>query len=805
MSDWPKAETPTPSDPLVSTDLQRSHQRSWRGPFDRKPVAMSTAGNQQQTFPAIPPSHSAGDHEMRDYYADPDVPRPSGNQAPYLTPYLGLRARLSQIWVNRWTILLLLVLVRTLIAIASIDDNLGSARKQALSACTGVESMGTAMASLPHYMAQGVNELTATGIEKSVNGLYSMLTLSVTAVEELVVFVINLLTSTYVCLITLAVSGSLHVALDVIEDVSDFLNNTLGDIGDSIQSTVGDFQDSLNDFADAINSIPDFFGSDSEVPELDISGDLDRLDDLQLPSSLDEGLRDLNDSIPTFEQVQNFTNNAIRFPFEKIKDLINGSIDAFEFNRSVFPVPEREQMKFCSENDGINDFFDNLVDIAHLARKIFIAVLVILAILVCVPMAWREIKRWRLMQQRAQLVNKHAFDPMDVIYISSRPYSSTIGIKLANRFRSVRNQTAVRWAVAYATSTPALFVLSLGVAGLFACLCQLILLRALEKQVPELSNEVGQFAERVVTSLNNASESWALETNALITDTNNDINREVLGWAVNGTDALNDTLNTFVDGMTDVLNDTFGGTVLYDPITEVLNCLILIKIEGIQRGLTWVHDHAHVDFPLLPNDTFSLGAAASLTDSGSDDAFLANPDSVASDQITAAVVEVIDKIEEGIRIEAFISGFIVLVWVILVFIGIGRAVTVFASPGKTRAEGGPSAYRVDPETDNMRGGHLHDVIPASAAPPYEYHDSTKGAAAPADPADNPFEPRAFPTYGPGAGGADTGTKIHDGASRDVGVAVTRPVHLRSSSHGDLGGVTPVDEKSGDPFGDRNRV
>ncbi|KAG9706476.1 hypothetical protein KCU77_g22649, partial [Aureobasidium melanogenum] len=78
---------------------------------------MSSAENQQHAFPAAPPSLSAGDHEMRNYYATQDVPRPSSNQTSYLTPYLGLRARLSQVWINRWTILILLVLIRALLAI----------------------------------------------------------------------------------------------------------------------------------------------------------------------------------------------------------------------------------------------------------------------------------------------------------------------------------------------------------------------------------------------------------------------------------------------------------------------------------------------------------------------------------------------------------------------------------------------------------------------------------------------------------------------------------------------------------------
>ena len=263
-------------------------------------------------------SLNAGDHEMQDYNRAGDAARPLPNTAPTITPYLGLRARLSQVWINRWTVLLCLVLARILLAARSLDDNLGSARREALSACTGVESMGSAMASMPHYMSQGVNELAATGVEKAVNGLMSMLSLSVTGVEELVVFVVNLLTSTYVCLITLAVSGSLHVALQVVKDVSDFLNKTLGDISNEIHQDVKSFQDDLNKFTSALDSVPKIFGSSSSIPTLNITS-LDKLDHLELPDTLDQGLDKLNSSIPTFAEVQNFTNNAIRLPFEEVK------------------------------------------------------------------------------------------------------------------------------------------------------------------------------------------------------------------------------------------------------------------------------------------------------------------------------------------------------------------------------------------------------------------------------------------------------------------------------------------------------
>lgn len=742
---------------------------------------MSFTANQQHAFPAAPPSLSADDHEMRDYHAPQDASRPAINRTPYLTPYLGLRARLSQIWINRWTILLLLVLVRTLIAIASLDDNLGSAKAKALSACTSVESMGSTMASMPHYMSKGVNELTASGVEKAVNGFYSMLDLTVTGVEEIVVFVINLLTSTYVCLITLAVGGSLQAAVELLQDATKFLNDTLGTIGDDIQKGAASFEDKINSILSKINSIPFV---DNSVPTLDISSDLTKLKDIKLPSTISDDLTKLKDNIPDFKTVNNFTNNLIRLPFEEIKKLINESIDTYNFDRSVFPVPQKEQLSFCEDNNGISDFFDNLFQLAHTARKIFIGVIVTLAILACIPMAWREIRRYRLMRENAQLALKEGVDPMDVAYIASRPYTATFGIKLSNRFSSVRRQALVRWAVAYATSTPALFVLALGIAGLFACLCQYILVKSVEKTVPELTGQVSAFAEKVVFALNNASDEWANGTNTVILDTNRDINQKVFGWVNTSTTAVNDTLNSFVDGMSDVLNKTFGDTILYEPIKGVLNCLITLKIEGVQKGLTWVHDHAHIDFPLMSNDTFSLGAVASINNESS--TFLASPDSKTKDEITEVIISLTDKIKSAILQEAIISTCLCLIWVFIVLVGCSRAIFLFAGNGKTRGEGGQT-YVVDPITDNYRA-HEIPPRPESVAPPYEYHNK----AAPYT-----ITPRPFPTFPPSSS-RDVGSeeeKMGTVDSHHVGEGVTKPSHYRASSHAHVGVPSPLDEKS----------
>jgi hypothetical protein len=618
--------------------------------------------------------------------------------------------------------LLLLVLARILIAAAGMQSDMDSAKREAQSACTSVEAMGSSMASMPHYLSRGVNELTASGLESAVNGLISMLLLTITGVEALIIFFIKVMYQTYLCLFTMVIRGSTQAALGVIEDTTKFLNSTVKTIGEDIGKAVDTFETGLNKFLDGINKVASAFGG--SVPELDLSKNVAELKDLHLPGSITETVDKINSSIPTFDEVNKFVTDVLKFPFEEVKGLINGSLGNYTFDRSALPVPAKEKLSFCDENNGINSFFRKVAEMIVTARKVFLAVLIIAATLVCVPVAWQEVRRWHTMKERSQIVRKDAHDPMDVVYIVSRPHTAGAGIKAASRFSNSRRQILVRWAVAYATSPTAIFVLSLSLAGLFACLCQYFLLKAVERTVPELSSEVGEFAEKVVTSLQNTSAKWANDANGVLDTTSNDINKNVFGWVNTSTTAVNDTLNVFVDKTTGVLNATFGGTILYGPVQEVFNCLIGLKVASVQKGLTWVHNHAHVNFPRVPNDTLSRGADTSINNSTDvSDSFLANPGDKTSDKITEVVMRVLNKIKEGIRVEAIISSCILGVWLLNMLFGIIRALILFCGRDKNRGDGGGAPIINNPDAHGLMEVPLtsipNTIATSHPAPRYE--------------------------------------------------------------------------------------
>lgn len=234
-----------------------------------------------------------------------------------VTPYLGLRARLSQVWFNRWTLLLFLIMVRVLLATQSMDSDLESARDKSLSACTGVESMGSAMASMPHYMSKGVNEMAANGIELTVKALQASLLMLITAIQEIVIFIINLATSTYLCLITFAVKGSVGLVVDATKEITDFINKTLKEITDGVQKDVKSLQDTLNKVTSSIEKVPNFFGAGISIPQIDLPS-LDKLSNVKIPTDFTKKLESFEESIPDFKTVQKAANDVIRVPFQRI-------------------------------------------------------------------------------------------------------------------------------------------------------------------------------------------------------------------------------------------------------------------------------------------------------------------------------------------------------------------------------------------------------------------------------------------------------------------------------------------------------
>ncbi|KAI0385282.1 hypothetical protein F5Y04DRAFT_291937 [Hypomontagnella monticulosa] len=621
---------------------------------------------EKEGFPQVPSSLNHDAYQTKDIRKMKFRELLSQSSAKGVTPYLGLGSRLSQIWFNRWTVLLLLVLVNFLLTLGSLNDNLADAKVKALSACTKVEDLGSAMASMPHYLSVGVNRLTASGITESVQALLKVLDMILTGVEQLILFVIGMMTDTYMCLISMVVHGGLNVSSLVITKTTEAMNDAIDGVAQAINAAAGGAIESIT------NGIGNLIPRAEIPPKPEIAGDIKaiaaKLSNVNINTTgFVSDLDALNKNLPDFDDVKNLTATAVSIPFNLIRQQIDKAYGNWAFNDSVFPLAKKEALSFCSDNSAINDFFEGLYGIAYTAKVVAIVTLIILAIAVCVPMAYMEIRRWR----RSQVCSENAYDDMDLVYMVSRPCSSRFGYWVASKF-SEKRRLLVRWCIAYATSLPALFVLSLALAAFFSCFCQYLLLKAIEKEIPELADQVGDFANQVVGTLNNVSQKWADDANGVITSFSTEINDDILGKVTNATSAVNNTLNTFTSEIDKGLTTVFGDTIFKDLAATTVRCLIGLKIEAVQKGLTWVHNNAHINFPLFEGDVFSAGASKSIAGDSDLTSFLSSPSSVTTDEVTGAVVHVTDWLRNNITQDALVATGILLVYIIIVLSGMIR-------------------------------------------------------------------------------------------------------------------------------------
>lgn len=90
---------------------------------------------------------------------------------PPLPPYLGGWAIASLSFTSPIILSLLLVIMRLILAINSANASVESAKIKLASSCLGLEQAASVAVSFPHYLADNMNEVTASGAEAVVHGL----------------------------------------------------------------------------------------------------------------------------------------------------------------------------------------------------------------------------------------------------------------------------------------------------------------------------------------------------------------------------------------------------------------------------------------------------------------------------------------------------------------------------------------------------------------------------------------------------------------------------------------------------------
>lgn len=548
-----------------------------------------------------------------------------------LQPWLGLRARLILSPISVAMIAVIFVGARVLMSTSDVTSSVASTKAKLLAACDAVEDRASLAASLPSLTASTVNVQIAQSVEATVHGAARVFDLSLTAIEKTLAYMVNSYRSMLLCFMELLVRGALAVLIAAVQLISQAVNAAAQGIRAAIQESVQGVNAVLATAVQGINDVVGVFGQHLNAPTIAVPS-LTALQNVELPHEIQDGLVKLNETLPTLQQLRQTMNQLIHTPFEQMRQDVNATIAGFRFNHTVLPVPQMQNLSFCQKID--TSPIDRLGHELAVAARWALAMLAVVALAVVLVSAAREwcawhkeqqgIKRttalWRTQQQHSytEKDTPHSIgkemgeaDVRRLVSISRSPLAHTLVFGASRRLgmRSRWAQDRLLWLGALVSHPAALACLFTGLLGLLCVWGQTLLIRRItHRYTSELDDTLTHLSSEVLglvdSSARNASVAFATTANALITEVSDELNTHVFRWVDTTTLTMNATLNQFVDGITDTLTTTFGGTPFNAPLQTFVQCILGQKVAGIEKALTWIHNNAHVEFSLVPDDVF---------------------------------------------------------------------------------------------------------------------------------------------------------------------------------------------------------
>ncbi|KAG8869867.1 plasma membrane fusion protein prm1 [Serendipita sp. 405] len=103
---------------------------------------------------------------------------------------------------------------------------------------------------------------------------------------------------------------------------------------------------------------------------------------------------------------------------------------------------------------------------------------------------------------------------------------------------------------------------------------------------------------------------YARALNQQIDTVEETINTDLFGWVNSTIVPLNTTLANFYSEVQGAVETVFGGTPLEAPAQEFIRCILGNKIIGIEKALTFLQEHLHVDLPNVDEGALVLSQSS---------------------------------------------------------------------------------------------------------------------------------------------------------------------------------------------------
>ncbi|KAJ7594493.1 plasma membrane fusion protein PRM1 [Mycena floridula] len=547
-----------------------------------------------------------------------------------LKPYLELPHLLSLTWLAYPILSIIFVVFRLQIALGSSQDAASSAKADLLASCKAAEKAATAAASMPRYMALATNQQFADAVNGSMNAARAALVLSLTVMEAIINFIVDIYRSTFLCFLELVIRGGLSIIIAAVQEFNSVAQSAAAGLRTGIQDSINSANSGIQDLINTANKL----GFHFTAPQISVP-DLSSLENLTLPTTFQDALTQLNNTLPTFDDLKQKVESVIDTPFELLKKDINDTFTGLSFDAAVLPVPEQNTLSFC--NDFDTSLVDRVTDDLVKITKIGTIILILLALLLIALNCLLEWYKWRCMKRHLQYTREAwSTDPSiaqstksgepqitltdhNLLMLqanSAHPLLTRIANTISARLHfSPSQHTHLSWFFHYIFHPPALACFIIGFFGLLSVQIQLAALGPITtkfsgQEAAVVSDFTNTIATSINTSMQNQSTTYATEINSRVDGAQSTINDGLFGWVNGTTTTLNDTIVGFYDDIQNAVSLVFNGTILDQPAQEFIRCIIGSKVDAIENALTFLHDNLNIDMPRVDNNVLMLSQSS---------------------------------------------------------------------------------------------------------------------------------------------------------------------------------------------------
>lgn len=574
---------------------------------------------------------------------------------------------LSQVWFNKYTLILVLMTIKIYLFTSSILSNLTNFKSYTESICTSLDTYSTVIASLPEQLSKVINHMVASTLNSMKMQSLKTLISIITIIKLLIVFYIDIFLGTYVCLLTAAVGGTVDFALDSTQVVLKSVNETIISISEDIQDGLNGLLKVINKLLSGVDKVKLFFtnqDTDSSQYADKVNLSIKALQNVKIPESVLTDIEKFKDKVPDFNELQN-TSKLLSKPFEKITLELNELVHFKNITSDQLKLADTPSVNFCSNSLDIDKFYTELAKKVQLTSNIIIIVLLIMAMFAIASFVVVEYFKWRKSQRMINeiLLNKNQESYFVLTRNIMNRYNSSL-IYYIERFVSIlpSRKDNVFWLLSYITTSYSLTVLIIGIAGLFTVLLQYIILKIILTSFKSLKTDLKDIKTQMTKLMENATSVYIRQTNNYIGSQQKQINDELFGNIKSASASVNSTINDFLTKMNTTINSVFASTPFSKPVNTVVYCTIGKKLLNIEQGLTWIVDNLSVSLPQLPkNLTEDFMTNYSKDHSGIHKL---------TDNITSGITLLLDTYKKSLLIELYISSAILGIWILQIVIGL---------------------------------------------------------------------------------------------------------------------------------------